>query len=118
MPPYGYRPYTADDGHKYLEPNPDAVAIIQEAHERILAGESVNSICADLNRREVPTPTGKPGALWRVANLSRVVSSQRLLGLMVEDTYDKETGSAQTVQCGEPTGPTFSVLSRSSPAPG
>ena len=92
VPPYGYRPYTADDGHKYLEPNPDAVAIIEETHERILAGESVNSVCADLNRREVPTPTGKPGALWRVGNLSRVVTSQRLLGLMVEDVYDKETG--------------------------
>lgn len=90
--PYGYRPFTADDGHKYLEPNPDAVAVIHEAHDRILAGESVNSICADLNRREVPTPTGKPGAPWRVGNLSRVVTTQRLLGLLVEDRYDTEAG--------------------------
>ncbi|MGW6006201.1 recombinase family protein [Oerskovia enterophila] len=91
--PYGYRPFTDSDGHKYLEPSPDAVAVIHEAHERILAGESVNSICADLNRREVPTPTGKPGAPWRVGNLSRVVTTQRLLGLLVEDRYDKEVGT-------------------------
>ncbi|MEV8029627.1 recombinase family protein [Cellulosimicrobium funkei] len=91
--PYGYRPYTAEDGHKYLGPDPDAVAIVREAHQRILAGESVNSICADLNARAVPTPTGKPGAAWRVGNLSRVVTSQRLLGLMVEDRYDKDTGA-------------------------
>lgn len=93
VPPYGYRPYTAADGRRYLEPDPDAVTVVREVHARILAGESVNSICADLNDRGVPTPTGKPGALWRVSNLSRVVTSQRLLGLMVEDKYDKDAGA-------------------------
>ena len=57
--PYGWTGHVTDGrrvGPDQLDP--DAAAVIQEATSRLLAGESLRSIVADLNRRSVPAPRG------------------------------------------------------------
>lgn len=54
------------------------VTHILDAAERVLAGESVWSICTDWNAASVPTVTGCP---WTVQTLSSILTSGRLAGL-------------------------------------
>jgi site-specific DNA recombinase len=51
--------------------------IIKEAAERVLAGESLRSICVDLNDRSVPTVTNKS---WRTQVLKEILISGRISG--------------------------------------
>ena len=57
---------------------PEEVARIHEAAERILAGESVWSICTDWNIQGVPTVTGRP---WTVTTIRSILTSGRIAGL-------------------------------------
>jgi site-specific DNA recombinase len=52
-------------------------AVVRECMKRFLAGESLRSLCADLNRREIPTVSGKP---WRTQTLARLLGSARISG--------------------------------------
>ncbi|MFN8040315.1 MAG: recombinase family protein [Acidimicrobiales bacterium] len=54
------------------------VAMIHEAVDRVLAGESIWSICGDWNRREIPTVTG---SAWTVQTLTSILRSGRIAGL-------------------------------------
>lgn len=72
----GRRPYGfSKDMTEHI---PDEVVRILEAAERVLAGESVWSICTDWNRQGVPTVTGRP---WTVQTLSSILTSGRMAGL-------------------------------------
>jgi DNA invertase Pin-like site-specific DNA recombinase len=51
--------------------------IIREAASRVLAGESIRSVCRDLNDRGVTTVTDKP---WHPSGLRRVLLSARISG--------------------------------------
>lgn len=55
----------------------DEVERILEAAERVLAGESVWSICTDWNKADVPTVTGKA---WTVQTLTSILTSPRIAG--------------------------------------
>jgi len=66
--PYGYE----DDGRTVIQAE---AAVIKEAAARLLRGESLRSICADLNRRRIPTARR---TLWQGAALSRMLSNPRL----------------------------------------
>lgn len=68
--PYGY---TADRLHVI----PDEAAIIREAAIRALAGESLRSICEDLNTRGVATSTGGE---WSIHTMRRTLTSPRISG--------------------------------------
>jgi len=68
--PYGY---TTDRLHVV----PDEAAVIHEAATRALAGESLRSICEDLNSRGVTTSTGKE---WSIHTMRRVLGSGRISG--------------------------------------
>lgn len=57
--------------------NKAEAAVIREAVHGILEGESLISLCRDLNRRGVPTTHGAP---WSVATLRRVVTNPRIAG--------------------------------------
>jgi len=57
--------------------NPPEAAIVREATARILAGDSLRSLATDLNRRGVPTVSGKP---WGVHVLRRLLISARISG--------------------------------------
>lgn len=65
--PYGYR---SEGGT--LVAIPDEAEVVREAARRVLAGESVHGVCADLNARGIPTARG---ALWRAQTLRRILTS-------------------------------------------
>jgi site-specific DNA recombinase len=50
---------------------------IEEAADRVLAGESVWSVCTDWNKQRVPTVTGRP---WTVQSLTSILTSPRIAG--------------------------------------
>jgi site-specific DNA recombinase len=73
--PYGYE----KDGITIVQ---SEAAVIRAVARRILAGESLKSIARDLNRRGVPTATGK---LWHSAQLRKTVSSHRMKGVRIHN---------------------------------
>jgi site-specific DNA recombinase len=72
----GIRPYGFELDQATIRP--DEAEIIQEMARRLLAGESVRSVAADLNSRGVPTVTG---AQWAQANIRQIVTAARVAGL-------------------------------------
>lgn len=82
-PPYGYRLEGRD-----LVIDEAQAAIVREVAEAILSGQSINAVCRDLNARGVPTGRG---GQWRVGNLQRLITSERLLGHLVQDSPDRST---------------------------
>ena len=74
--PGGLRPYgwSAEDRKKLV---PEEHAVIKDIADRILAGESLRSIVADLNARMIPTGTWHPPLAWKEWS-STVVRSMML----------------------------------------
>ena len=58
----------------------DEAAVVREVASRLLAGESLRSVAIDLNKRGIPTTTGRQ---WRSETLSQMLRSPRLVGLRV-----------------------------------
>ena len=56
---------------------PHEAEVIRECARRALAGEALNSICRDLNAREILTSTG---AEWRSPSLRRMLCGARISG--------------------------------------
>ncbi|MFD9666062.1 recombinase family protein [Rhodococcus sp. NPDC059968] len=96
--PWGYLPRQTDDGWR-LYPDPEAVPVINEVAERVLAGETLRAIAHDLNERKIPTakdrmnqhlgrPLGKPPKsgeerkpfAWTSGGLRRSMASPTMLG--------------------------------------
>ena len=71
----GTRPYGFNDDRRTLRAS--EAAIVRECARRFLAGESIRSICADLNERSIPTAAG--GA-WSPQTLRRMLGSARIAG--------------------------------------
>jgi len=55
-------------------------AIVRELTARILNGEALTKITADLNERKVPTATGN-GRLWHPATIRNLFRSKRIAGI-------------------------------------
>ena len=55
----------------------EEAAVVKEAAQRILAGDSLRSVCTDLNDRAVPTVTGRA---WSTTVLRNMLMSARLSG--------------------------------------
>jgi site-specific DNA recombinase len=68
--PFGYEP-------DRVTVRPAEAAVVREAAERVLAGESLRSVCADLNERGVTTSAG---GRWSITTLRRVLTSARISG--------------------------------------
>jgi DNA invertase Pin-like site-specific DNA recombinase len=92
---YGYRP-----GHR--EVVPEEAAIIVETARRILAGETLRSVCQDLNDRGIPTVTGKP---WTTTVLRTILTSARISGqrehhgeIVAKATWPAVISPAQTTR--------------------
>jgi len=56
---------------------PAEAAVIRESVRRVLDGESMHSICVDLNRRGIRTTEGCD---WRIRNLTRTITSAYVSG--------------------------------------
>jgi site-specific DNA recombinase len=74
--PYGYR--SMGDGR--LEVVPEEAAVIRGAAERVLAGQTLYTVCADLNARGVP---GRKGGGWRTPTLKKVLTEPSVAGRRV-----------------------------------
>ena len=66
----GTRPFGYESDHRTARPA--EAAVIRECAARVLAGDSLRSICIDLNDRQVPTVTG---ARWSPQTLRRMLMS-------------------------------------------
>jgi DNA invertase Pin-like site-specific DNA recombinase len=76
--PYGYRA----EGDKYSRKAvivPDEAAIVIEAKDRYLAGESLADICDDFNARGISSPLRK-GGQWIVSTLGRLLRNPGIAG--------------------------------------
>lgn len=62
---------------RQMEVVPDEAAVIREAVARLLTGETLSAICADLQQRGVTTPSGKH---WQPRTLRRLLASARISG--------------------------------------
>jgi site-specific DNA recombinase len=85
FPPYGY--INAPEGQ--LAIHPDRAAIVREAAERILGGESLYGVWTDLNRRGIltaPSPRAPQGARWAAQTLKRVLTAPATIGCVQSDT--------------------------------
>jgi DNA invertase Pin-like site-specific DNA recombinase len=59
--------------------NADEAAVIKEIAERVLAGDALRAIAADLTRRGIPTPAhGSHG--WRGPNIRQMITAARYCG--------------------------------------
>jgi site-specific DNA recombinase len=68
--PFGYK-------HDRLTVRENEAALIREAVQRLLAGESVRTVIRNWNARGITTTTGKP---WRNGALTRMLRSPRIAG--------------------------------------
>lgn len=73
--PFGYR---SEGG----EIEPAEAAVILECVDRVIAGQSVRSIAADLNARGITTSAGN---VWRPNVLASVLSGPRIVGLRTHE---------------------------------
>ena len=89
--PYGYereKPIFDADGNitnrGRLVVVESEAAIIRELTARILDGEALTKIAADLNEREVPTASGN-GRLWHPATIRNLFRSKRIAGIREDE---------------------------------
>jgi site-specific DNA recombinase len=71
----GSRPFGYDDDRKTIRPA--EAAIVRECARRFLAGESIRSLCSDLNARRIPAASGGE---WSPQSLRRMLGSARIAG--------------------------------------
>lgn len=76
---YGYKVIRDDAGRAIRrEPDPAEAAVVTECARRALAGDSIGSIAADLNRREVPR---RSGAAWTTNTVKKMLITPAYAGL-------------------------------------
>lgn len=86
--PYGYK-IVDRNGAKYLEIDKTKQKTVNEIADRIIGGESVNAIAADLQARKIPSPWSSNKKhktpehacwVWQPATVKRIMSSPALMG--------------------------------------
>jgi hypothetical protein len=71
----GTRPFGFDAD--FVTVRESEAGVIRELAERLIAGETLRSLCNELNERGVTTPTGRP---WSPTPLRRMLRSARISG--------------------------------------
>ena len=71
----GSRPYGYDADKRTVRA--DEAEVIRDCARRMIAGDSLRSVCTDLNERRIATATGK---LWTPQTLRRMLMSPRISG--------------------------------------
>ena len=74
--PYGYR--KGPDGR--YEIDPEQAAVVREIYGRVLSGEPLAAISADLNSRGLTT---KSGARWNKSSFNTILSNERYTGVYI-----------------------------------
>jgi DNA invertase Pin-like site-specific DNA recombinase len=88
--PYGYR-VTGERGHKALEVDPVTGPAVREAATRYLAGETLDAIARDFNRRGVPS-RNRPdkrfdGPRWHRNNIGRLLRDMSICGRLQQGQH-------------------------------
>lgn len=79
---FGYTTVPNPNGPGFIyAPDPDCAPLVKEAAERVLAGESLYSICRDWNARGVPRQ--RSGKDWSIKVLGAVLRNPTLTGKTV-----------------------------------
>lgn len=79
--PFGYVAVKNESGPGYrLAVQEEHAAVIREAANRVLAGETAYAVVRDFNERGVPTAQGKE---WRMGTLVRLLTSERTVGRVI-----------------------------------
>lgn len=73
-----------------LRPHPEEALLVREAYERLVAGETMLSVCRNWNERGIPTRRG--GSAWRSSSMSVVFRSPTLAGLTPDHREQRATG--------------------------
>jgi site-specific DNA recombinase len=101
--PYGYRSVDNPDGPgKVLAIDPDEAAFVQEAAERVLAGENLTSVVRWANG-----PDGRPprrAEAWSRVTLSQVLIGSAIAGRVVRMVRDEDTKKRRPVAVLDPDG--------------
>ncbi len=84
----GTRPFGFDDDRRTIRA--DEAQIVKELAHRVLAGDSLRSICSDLNTRGISTVTGVP---WNTTVLRSMLMSGRISGQ--REHHDEIVGPAE-----------------------
>lgn len=63
--------------------DPDTAKVVREIVDRIVAGDGVRAIADDLQRRGAPTPSGKPGVVWRHSTVRKLALRPANVGMRV-----------------------------------
>lgn len=71
---YGY----GTDLNGELVINPDETAVVNWIFERYLCGDSLSKIAAGLEKKGIPSPTGKPR--WNRETLNKLLSNEKYTG--------------------------------------
>jgi site-specific DNA recombinase len=80
-PPYGYKIITNPDGPgKVLAVHEPTAEVAREAVRRVIAGESVNAVATDFNKRGITAPMAK---IWGDTGLRAILRDKALLGHVV-----------------------------------
>jgi DNA invertase Pin-like site-specific DNA recombinase len=89
--PFGFR---NDRAAKNLIVVPEEAAMIREAADRVLAGDSISGIITDWNRRGLRTVTGSP---WSREVLRHTLTSGRVAGLRYLGQWERRGGRSRKV---------------------
>lgn len=111
--PYGFMPAENPEGAGWvLVHDPDTAPIVREMVDRIIAGESMNSICIDFNKRGVLSPrdhlasrSGKrepKGHKWATTGFGKIMRGRALLGVAEYEGQLIRDDSGLPVQRAEP----------------
>ena len=85
---YGYM--INPDGE--LEINPDEAKVVSWIFEQYLAGNSLGKIAAGLERKGIPSPTGRPK--WNREAIDKLLSNEKYIGrVLLQKTVN--TGAVQ-----------------------
>jgi site-specific DNA recombinase len=104
-PPYGY----VVDEDRHFRPQEPEFSVMREVVARVLAGDSLLTVCRDFNSRGVPT---RRGGQWRVNTLSAGLRSPGLAGLMSQKTRAEDGSWVSKVEAWRDpeTGETVSLM--------
>lgn len=83
--PFGYR--KGEDGKYAIDEN--EAPIVREIYSRVLHGDSLSSIIADLNSRGILTKRKSP---WNKSSFGKLLSNERYIGYYIYGDYRIENG--------------------------
>jgi DNA invertase Pin-like site-specific DNA recombinase len=93
--PYGYRKTKGDDNRPVLVIDDDQAAVIRSVSDDICDGYSMRSIAADLNRREVPSPSGS--GRWNPTVIRAMIIRPSQAGLRTRSVKEKGRGERHEI---------------------